>query len=337
MHGCVDAPALIVPDLNLAMIGAHSGAFVAFNYKTGKLYWKQILDSPVFGKSCLFKSSVFVGTRSGIVYRIRIDNGTIMFKFDTGSQIKHGIWVNDIPNHVMVNNYSKELLVFNEDLTIIESIQDFGILNSKPIHYKDSWIGVTLKGEVLEISKNSFLKNSCSKNSFKTVLFDLKSPVLSKACLHENHLYLGCTRGKFYKISILERKIMKIIDLEKPILSQPIICKDSRVMISAMNEFLVTDLDFNPSSWIRHRFDEKQKILSQIGVNQNAVVIGSTCSLFLFEFDDNGDSKKTVIFENTDKETMFSPIKCVQNGSDKSFYLVYGSRNDLCSVLRINY
>ena len=153
---------------------------LAINYK------KKVSESFETGFT-LSNGFGFIGDRKGVVYKVRLSNGEIIWRYDTGNRIKCNIAVKDDMSYV--GNVAGEFFAINKDGEQSYSLNLEGVLNTTPLIFNDAIVQPDLNEKVYIIEKDS---------GTITQVIPFERRVKMTPIYYDGVIYFGADRGQVY-------------------------------------------------------------------------------------------------------------------------------------------
>ncbi|MDR3642572.1 MAG: PQQ-binding-like beta-propeller repeat protein [Candidatus Doudnabacteria bacterium] len=195
------SPAL-APEINLLFVGTEHalqgkrGGIVALDMATGQKRWHYAMPEYTHGSPAYIPwlKQVIIGSNDGCVYLFNAADGKLIWKLQTGSDVKAGFALDESRNLAAFGSFDGCCYVVNlADGKVLHKFSSQAIVYSTPLIYGENVFFASADKTLYSYNLNSGQLNW----SFKTA-----GRIFSSPTIIDGRLYIGSNDGRLYELDI---------------------------------------------------------------------------------------------------------------------------------------
>jgi len=311
---CIDSSPLLVcdNDVELVVVGSHSGFVKAINPRDGEQIWSTRLCDRVEGSPATDFTSIYVGCYDHHLYSINISDGSINWKFKTEGIVKCTPLIR--ADALFFGSYDRKFYKLDKTGGCIWSIDiSEGSVYASPVEIAEGILVATLSGELVCVTESTgdlVWRMRLGRPVFANPLWDEPNQLLYVPCVDHN-LYAVSASGTIeWKLTV-----------GAPIYSSPVLynqnilfgCHDCHV-------YLV-----NPSGVVVWKVFTDKPVFSSLDYSHNGLISCANIEGNIFILKGNGE---IVSREKVPGHVFSSPIffdaKIIVGCRDNYLYCLQG-------------
>ncbi|MDT3696832.1 MAG: PQQ-binding-like beta-propeller repeat protein [Ignavibacterium sp.] len=171
---------------NKILLSDINGNFIALDYQTGKIIYKNKIAGPVFSGITTKDDKAFFADNNGVVYCVDILSGKLIWNYDTGDRIISNPALDD--NNLYIGNLRGNLYSINQNNGSLNWVTKLdGLIQSTPLITSSKIIAVNL-------NRSFSILNKLDGSIRKTI--ELNGRGKLSPVLYDNILIIGYDDGK---------------------------------------------------------------------------------------------------------------------------------------------